>query len=127
MDESPLAQADAAKSRRDFDGEMSALVDGGKSLQDATWFPARAGDMLSVRYGVGGSVPAHEETYEVVPDEFGSLILSLRSHTFPEGLASSAGSFAPGLPDEPFFEAWMEVGPGSLTIVRDDWVIHRGR
>lgn len=120
MELSPLARSEAAKAKRDLFGEMSALTDGERSLHAATWYPARVGDTLTVRYTGSGT----EETYMVVTDGSGSLVLELRSHTYPERFAARAGAFAPGLEDDPFFYPWMEAGPGSLLIVRDDWVIH---
>lgn len=69
MDQSPLTQSEAAKSRRDLEGELSALANGERSLHDAPWYPAQIGDVLTIRYAAGGSVPACEETYEVVADE----------------------------------------------------------
>lgn len=54
-----------------------SVVGPGVSLTD--------GDMLTVRCAAGGSVPACEETYEVVADEHGWLILNClsRSRCYP--------------------------------------------
>ena len=73
------------------------------SLHDAPWHQQK-GDILAIRYAAGGSVPACG-TYEVVEDEDELLILVLRSHTFPEPFATSAGAYAQEcLIDAPFFE-----------------------
>lgn len=128
MDQSPVMQSEAAKARRDLVGELSALADGERSLHDAPWYPARIGDGLTIRYAAGGSMPASEETYEVVADKDGLLVLTLRSHTFPEKFARSAGAYAREcLPDDPFFEPWMEAGPSKMTIVRNGTVVHGSR
>ena len=120
-------QSEAAKARRDLAGELSALTGGERSLHDAAWYPAQLGDVLTMRYAAGGSVPACEETYEVVKDEYGELTLSLRSHTFPERFAGSAGAYARECtPDDPFFGPWMEAGPHKMTIVRTGTVVHGG-
>ena len=124
MDPSPLAQSEAAKAKRDLDGEMSALTDGERSLHSASWYPARLGDLLTLHYSGSGAMPDVEETYAVVTDGAGSLVLELRSHTYPAKFTAVAGAFAPGLEDDPFFYPWMEAGPGRMLIVRDDWVIH---
>lgn len=88
------------------------MVDGDRSLHNAEWYPACPGDVLTVRYDGGESVLAREETYEVVPDELGMLVLTLRTHSFPEKYAGSAGAYAREcLSDDPFFEPWMEAGP----------------
>ncbi|MEU0938982.1 hypothetical protein [Embleya sp. NPDC005971] len=127
MDESPVFQSEAAKARRDLAGELSALTDGEHSLHGAEWYPARIGDVLTIRYAAGGSVPACEETYEVVKGEFGELTLTLRSHTFPKWFAGSAGAYARECtPDDPFFGPWMEAGPRKMTIARNGTVVHGG-
>ncbi|MFC9636089.1 hypothetical protein ACFTY8_44590 [Streptomyces mirabilis] len=123
-------QSEDAKSRRNLGGEVSALTAGEQSLRDAPWYPARSGDVLTVRYAASGSEPACEQTYDVVEDNDGPLVLSLRSHTFPEEFAGSAGAYARGcLVDDPFFEPWMEVGPHWLAIERDGngIVVHGSR
>jgi hypothetical protein len=127
MDQSPVAQSENAKARRDLPGELSALMDGESALHGAPWYPARPGDLLTVRWPAGGTVPALEETYEVVLDEWDELTLTLRSHTYPEKFAASAGAFARECtPDDPLFLPWMEAGPHRLTIVREGTVVHGG-
>ncbi|WP_145911482.1 hypothetical protein [Kitasatospora viridis] len=122
-----MAQSENAKARRDLPGELSALMDGQDALRSAQWYPAQSGDLLTVRWPASGALPAIEEMYEVVRDEWDELTLQLRSHTYPETFASSAGAFARECtPDDPFFGPWMEAGPHRLTIVRGGMVIHGG-
>ncbi|RBQ21649.1 hypothetical protein DP939_02755 [Spongiactinospora rosea] len=117
---SPLARADDAKRRRDIDGELGAIKDGYEALTSAPWYPARAGDILHVHYEAL-DVAAWGETYLVTGGRFGVELLLL-AHTAQD--ADAAGAYAPGMPDDPIMEAWMEAGPGALMVVRDGRVIH---
>src|SRR2546428_12054132 len=64
------AVGSAARGRfADLAGELSALAHSERSLHDAPWYPAQIGDVLTIRYAAGGSVPTCEQTHEVVADE----------------------------------------------------------
>ncbi|WP_067171131.1 hypothetical protein [Microtetraspora niveoalba] len=122
---SPLEQAEVAKRRRDLGGEVAALMLGQRALEQAPWYPARPGDVMHVHYEATGLLPECGETYVVEhSDAEGGLILRL-VHYSPE-MAYPGGCFAPGLVDDPLMEAWIEVGPHRLTLVRDGRVVHAG-
>ncbi|PZG33711.1 hypothetical protein C1I98_28550 [Spongiactinospora gelatinilytica] len=121
---SPLAQADDAKQRRDLYGEVAAIKAGYEVLTSAPWYPARVGDILHVHYEAAGDVAAWGETY-IVSDASDGLELHLLAHTAEDD--DAVGAYSPGMPDDPIMEAWMEAGPGTLTVVRDGRVIHPAR
>lgn len=126
---SPLAQAEDAKRRRDIDGEIGALMQGGIDLASAPWHPARLGDLVHIAYEQAGDFPAFGETYIVGDAGDGLLSLQLLAHTCPlmdDELQGSVGCFAVEASDEPLYEAWFEAGPHRLTIVRDGRPVHIG-
>jgi hypothetical protein len=122
---SPLEQANDAKRRHDIGGEISAIMSGDRALRTAPWYPARAGDLLTVHYEGDRDMPAWYETYTVQAGTDG-LELRLLDHTPGEEFATLAGFFAG--PDEcggdPFTTPWMEAGPRLLSIVRDSVTVH---
>jgi hypothetical protein len=127
--QSPLAQAEDAKRRRDIHGEIDALMRGGTDLAAAPWQPARLGDLVHIAYEQAGDFPAFGETYLVGDAGDGLLSLQLLAHTCPlmdDELQGSVGCFAVEASDEPLYEAWFEAGPHRLTIVRDGRVVHHG-
>lgn len=119
----PLARAGDAKAARDIGAEIAALTGGYAALTGAPWYPARAGDIVHVHYAEPDDRPGWGETYIVEPAGDG-LVLRLLAHTAAD--ADLTGWFAPGTPGDPLMEAWMEAGPGALTIVRDGCVVHEG-
>lgn len=127
--ESPLAQAEDAKRRRDIVGEVGALMDGYARLTTAPWHPVRPGDLVHVHYEAGGISAAFGETYLIgrgMADGF--LSMQLLAHTLPESedTAGLVGCFAVDDDPEPLSELWMEAGPHLLTVVRDGRVVHNG-
>lgn len=119
---SPLEQVEAAKRRRDFDGEIDAVRAGYQALESAPWYPARAGDIMHVHYEAGEFAPACGETYVVEHDEQeGGLVLRLLHADM--GMVGP-GAFAPGMVNAPLMEAWFEAGPAVLTIVRNGRIVH---
>ncbi|MET9089657.1 hypothetical protein ABZX77_48705 [Streptomyces sp. NPDC004237] len=126
--QSPLAQAEDAKRRRDLDGELTALMQGGISLASAPWYPARPGDLVHVHYEAGGLSDAFGETYLIAAGDGGFLSMQLLAHTLPEtkDTAGLVGCFAVEDDPDPLTELWMEAGPHRLTIVRDGQAVHDG-
>jgi len=126
--ESPLAQAEDAKRRRDIGGEIAALQAGHDLLTSAPWYPARPGDLVHVHYEQAGEMGAFGETYIVGDAGDGLLGMKLLAHTLPEASDAEgmAGCFATEASDEPLYEAWFEAGPHRLTIVRDGRPVHVG-
>lgn len=131
---SPLAQAEAARRRRNLADEIGALTGAHDTLTSAPWYPVRPGDLVHVHYQQVGGLPAFGETY-IVGDAGGGLMsMQLLAHTLPEtvpGLdaettAAMAGVFAAEAVDCPVHEAWYEAGPHLLTIVRDGRPVHVG-
>lgn len=124
---SPLAQADAAKRRRDIGGELDAILSGDRALRTAPWYPARSGDLLTVHYEGTPNVPAWYETYAVQAGAYG-LELHLTDRTPGEEFAGMSGFFAgpDDCGDDPFTTPWMEAGPRRLSIVRDGLTVHDG-
>ncbi|MFJ3794983.1 hypothetical protein ACIPSJ_01705 [Streptomyces sp. NPDC090088] len=124
---SPLAQAEEAKRRRDLDGELSALMQGGIDLASAPWYPMRPRDLVHIHYENTPTMPVFGETYVIGDAGQGLLSMELLAHTCsldePMGLV---GHFAAEATDCPIFEAWFEGGPHRLTIVRDGQVVHDG-
>lgn len=121
---SPLQQAQQAKQRRDIGGEIGALMSGDQALREAPWYPAQAGDLLIVHHEASDRTVATGDSYVVVKDDIGDLVLEHLRYSGPEG--TTGGWYAPGMADEPFYEAWFEAGPASLVIVRDGRVVHDG-
>ncbi|MEV6614240.1 hypothetical protein AB0N31_10530 [Streptomyces sp. NPDC051051] len=129
VDQSPLAQAEDAKRRRDLGGEIDALMKAGNALESAPWYPARPGDLVHVHYPAAGDFPAFGETYIVGDAGDGLLSLQPLAHTLPdtvEHAAGMVGCFATEAADEPLYELWFEAGPHLLTIVRDGRPVHTG-
>ncbi|WP_432135841.1 hypothetical protein [Streptomyces sp. bgisy154] len=128
--QSPLAQAEDAKRRRDLTGELGALMSAGNALESAPWYPARPGDLVHIHYEATGDYAAFGETYVVEPiaDWHGDLGLRLLHHTRTGPDAEDAvGCFAPGdTIGEPLMGPWFEAGPHRLTIVRDGRPVHTG-
>lgn len=120
----PLVQADEAERARDLVGMVDALKTGYDALHGASWYPARAGDLVHVAYEAAGDMRAFGETYlvERCPDDTAWLQLRLLHHTATE--ADYTGAFAPGVLDDPLIEPWMEAGPHRLTIVRKGVAVH---
>lgn len=132
---SPLAQAEAAKRRRNIEDEIAALTGGHDQLTTAPWYPARPGDLLHIHYErASQDLPPFGETYIVGDADNNLMNLQLLAHTLPETVpgmdaettAAMAGCFASEASDEPLYEAWFEAGPSSLTIVRDGRPVHIG-
>lgn len=123
-EQSPLAQADDAKRRRDFFGEIDAIQAGHQALESAPWYPALVGDVVHVFYygSFTPAMPPQGETYVVEhSEEEGGLVLRL---LYADVDLIGPGAFAPGMAGDPLMEAWMEAGPAALTIVRAGRVIH---
>lgn len=119
---STLEQVEEAKKRRDFLGEIDAVRTGYAALESAPWYPAQAGDILHVAYEATTGMSATGETYVVEHSEQeGGFVLRALS---AEPDLISPGALAPGIVDSPLMEAWFEVGPHNLTIVRHGRVIH---
>jgi hypothetical protein len=128
---SPLVLAEDAKRRRDFLGEVDALMGGERDLKAAPWYPAQLGDVVHVAYGgIPDVVSDWGETYLVGPSEDGSegyLSLRLIAHSLPAEMGDGgAGAFAVDDEPDPIFTPWFEAGPAALTIVRDGVVVHGG-
>ncbi|WP_405960566.1 hypothetical protein OG235_24540 [Streptomyces sp. NBC_00024] len=129
---SPLAQAEAAKRRRDLAGELSVLMSAGQALESAPWYPCRPGDLVHVHYEAVGDVPlvpAFGETYVIGDAGDGLLSMKLLAHSLPDGTEHAegmVGCFAAEATDCPIYELWFEGGPHRLTIVRDGRVVHNG-
>lgn len=121
---SPLQQAEQSKRRRDIGGEIGALMAGDQALREAAWYPAQAGDLLIVHLPETERMPATGDTYVVVKDDFGDLVLAHLQYSGPPEFGG--GHYAPGTLNEPFYEPWFEAGPASLVIVRDGRVVHDG-
>lgn len=125
---SPVAQAEQAKRERDLSGEVGALQAGYEALISAPWYPAQAGDLVHVFYwgSLADAMPPQGETYVVEHSEKeGGLVLRLlHADEHLAGPDGGAGMCAPGLPDDPLMELWMEAGPAALTIVRAGRVVH---
>lgn len=127
---SPLTQAEDAKRRRDFRGEVEAIQDGARSLASAPWYPARPGDIVHVRFEeIPGVLPAFGETYLIEATEAGPdgwlAVTMLASSVAPE-LGSGDDGFATDCDPDPLMTMWVEAGPQALTIVRDGAVVHLG-
>lgn len=122
---SPLQQAEDAKRARDLGGELGALLEGGRSLESAPWYPAQAGDIIHVHYEQAGTIPPCGETYLVQPGDGGLFRLSLLSHSHTED-SDEPGPFESVATDDPLFELWFEAGAHRLTIVRHGRVVHNG-
>lgn len=124
---SPLQQAEDAKRARDLGGELGALLEGGRALESAPWYPAQAGDIIHVHYEQAGTIPPCGETYLVQDSPDGGDLLSLRllSHSHTED-SDQPGPFESVATDDPLFELWFEAGAHRLTIVRHGRVVHNG-
>src|SRR5262245_63003289 len=122
---SPLKQAADAKRSRDIGGELDAILSGDRALRTAPWYPARAGDLLTVHYEGAPDMPAWYETYEVQAGADG-LELHLTDRTPGEEFAGLSGFFAgpDECGDDPFTTPWMEAGPRLLSIVHDGMTVH---
>lgn len=122
---SPLERAEEAKRSRDIVGEVTALQAGDWALQQAPWYPAQLGDLVIVHMDATDRMPATGDTYVVVKtDDTGELVLQHLHYSGPDD--SGGGWYAPGCPDDPVNEPWMEAGQHRLTIVRDGRVVHDG-
>jgi len=128
--QSPLAQAEDAKRRRDLHGEVSVLMSAGADLESAPWHPVRPGDLVHVHYEAVGQMAAFGETYLVAAgSNNGFLNMQLLAHTLPEDtefLDGMVGCFAVEDDPDPLMELWFEAGPHRLTIVRDGRPVHVG-
>ncbi|UBU09991.1 hypothetical protein [Nonomuraea gerenzanensis] len=120
--QSPVEAVEDAHRRRDFSGVIDAARAGQQSMESQPWYPAQHGDIVHIAYDPTGHIPAFGETYEVITSDDGR-VLKLIAHT---GDPDAVGYYAPGMPDEPFHEAWFEAGPAHLTIVRHGRVVHGG-
>ncbi|MFU0241694.1 hypothetical protein ACKI1J_38890 [Streptomyces scabiei] len=132
VEDSPLAQAEDAKSRRDLLGELSVLMSAGQELESAPWYPCRPGDLVHVRHETVGDVPlipAYGETYVIGDAGDGLMSMMLLAHTLPadtEDAELLVGYAAVETADCPVYRLWFEGGPHRLTIVRDGRVVHNG-
>ncbi|MFJ5059052.1 hypothetical protein ACIP96_06485 [Streptomyces nigra] len=128
--QSPLADAEDAKRRRDLTGEIGALMAGHDALTTASWYPAQPGDLVHVHYEAGGvEAEAFGETYLISAGEHGFLTMHLLAHTLPEDhpdAEGTVGCFAVDDDPDPLAELWMEAGPHRLTIVRHGRPVHTG-
>ncbi|MFF7521223.1 hypothetical protein [Streptomyces pseudovenezuelae] len=132
--QSPLAQAEDAKRRRNIDDEIAALTGAHDQLTSAPWYPARPGDLVHIHYEQAGDLPPFGETYIVGDAGDNMMSLQLLAHTLPETVpgmdaeatAEMAGIFAVEILDCPLYQAWFEAGPQRLTIVRDGRPVHIG-
>lgn len=128
--QSPLAEAEDAKRRRDLGGEIGALMSGHARLTSAPWYPARPGDLVHVHYEAVGQMAAFGETYLIAAgSNDGFLNMQLLCHTLPEDtefLDGMVGCFAVDDDTDPLMELWMEGGPHRLTVVRDGRPVHIG-
>ncbi|MEV6125179.1 hypothetical protein AB0M23_32505 [Streptomyces sp. NPDC052077] len=133
--QSPLAQAEDAKRRRDLAGEFGALTAAGAALESAPWYPVRSGDLVHVHYEPVAGLPGFGETYIVAaagtPGEGPAGLLSMQflAHTLPDSYDADEeglGAFAVEAADDPLWELWFEAGPHRLTIVRDGRPVHLG-
>lgn len=127
-EQSPLAQAEDAKRRRDLPGEIGILMGAGAALTSAPWYPARPGDLIHVHYEAAGEMAAFGETYLVAAGAHGFLNMQLLCHTLPDAEESGAlvGCFAVDDDPDPLSDLWFEAGPQRLTIVRDGRPVHIG-
>ena len=130
---SPVEQAAAAKSARDLDGEIGALMAGADDLAGQSWYPPRPGDLVHLAYDSSyGLTSPHGETYAIThapharathpQDEF--MDMSLLYSTYPD--SSFAGCYAVACDPDPLMEMWMKAGAHRLTVVRDGVVVHNG-
>jgi hypothetical protein len=124
---SPVEQAEDAKRRRDIGGEIAAVMEGDRALRSAPWYPARAGDRLTIVYEADSHAPAWYETYAVDSSADG-LTLRLVDRTPGEEYGRMAGFFAgpDEFGDDPLTTPWMEAGPARLIIARDRVTVHDG-
>ncbi|MFD6035279.1 hypothetical protein ACFWHF_12165 [Streptomyces griseoincarnatus] len=128
-EQSPLAQAEDAKRRRDLGAELAALQQGHADLTTAPWYPSRPGDLVHVHYEPVGQMAAFGETYRITAAAHGFLSMQLLCHTLPddtEFLSGLVGCFAVEDDPDPLMELWMEAGPHRLTIIRDGRPVHIG-
>ncbi|MER6834280.1 hypothetical protein ABT320_09810 [Streptomyces cellulosae] len=127
-EQSPLAQAEDAKRRRDLAGELAALQQGHADLTTAPWYPSRPGDLVHVHYEAGGLSDAFGETYRIAAGADGFLSMQLLCHTLPdtEDLDGLVGCFAVEDDPDPLTDLWFEAGPHRLTIIRDGRPVHIG-
>lgn len=128
-EQSPLAQAEDAKRRRDLPGEIGILMGASADLMSAPWYPARPGDLVHVHYEAAGEMAAFGETYLVAAGRDGFLNMRLLCHTLPadtEFLDGMVGCFAVDDDPDPLSGLWFEAGPHRLTIVRDGRPVHIG-
>ncbi|WP_060879981.1 hypothetical protein [Streptomyces scabiei] len=129
---SPLAQAEAAKRRRDLGGELGALTSAHDRLTSAPWHPVRPGDLVHVHYEATPTMAAFGETYVIGPsDTPGLMSMVLLAHTLPDttskdDIEGMTGCFEVEDHDDPIYDLWFEGGPQRLTIVRDGRVVHNG-
>lgn len=129
---SPLAQAEAAKRRRDLGGELGALTSAHDRLTSAPWYPVRPGDLVHVHYEATPTMAAFGETYVIGPsDTPGLLSMVLLAHTLPDTTSKDdveglTACFEVEDHDDPIYDLWFEGGPQRLTIVRDGQVVHGG-
>ncbi|WP_066373919.1 hypothetical protein [Herbidospora mongoliensis] len=123
--QSPLAQAEDAKRRRDLGGEVAALMAGEQSLKNAPWYPLKPGDIVHIRYdAIDDVMPAFGETYAIEAgssDGFLNMRLMVRSGDFDPGTDLTVAD-----DPDPLMDAWLEGGPHIITIVRDGVVVHGG-
>jgi hypothetical protein len=130
---SPVEQAAAAKSARDLDGEIGALMAAADDLAGQAWYPPRPGDLVHLAYDSSyGLTSPHGETYAIThapharathpQDEF--MDMSLLYSTYPD--SSFAGCYAVACDPDPLMEMWMKAGAHRITVVRDGVVVHNG-
>ncbi|MFJ4631587.1 hypothetical protein [Streptomyces sp. NPDC088847] len=128
---SPRAQAEEAKRRRDFVGEILTLQESDTQLTSAAWYPARHGDLVHVHYEAAGEMAAFGETYHVYDAGHGLMGMALLTHNLPATVDDDVadgmtGCFASDDSDDPLYTPWFEAGPQRLTIVRDGRPVHIG-
>lgn len=123
---SPLEVAAAAKSARDLDAELHALMAGANSLEQQPWYPLRPGDLVHLTYDAYPGTPVQGETYTItqaaaMPEGLMDMTLLLAIPATPH-----SGCYAASATDDPLMEAWMEAGGHRITVVRAGVVVHNG-
>ncbi|MFD8340307.1 hypothetical protein ACFV42_48180 [Streptomyces solisilvae] len=127
---SPCAVSQDAKRGRGTCGDEAVVLDGERALTSAPWYPARAGDRITVHYEATGTTTAFKGTYLVteVPGSHRDqteLVLTGCDPDEPE-IRRMCGLYAgPGMTD-PVRQLWMQAGPARLVIERYDLTLHNG-
>lgn len=127
---SPLDLSLDAKEQRDVEGEVAALLDAEKALTSASWYPPRAGDVITVHHERSGDHTAMRERYTVIEPTGGIETPVVFNGVEPDNELTRylTGFYSSDLADvdDPVMNMWIEAGPARLTIERAGETVHDG-